>query len=192
MLMQIEFWRTDHPKEKRTSDIIVRRWRPCRPLDGDGKTAAIANEVEIDESARGRGEKVTGVASNLWPFSSITAVVRVLNGAHRGPPSVPVVFNTSEGGRCFDVHYCICRDRRSVAAGENLKVCSHRMRRGAVRCGVVRHRGTATQSKASGVNTFSLFKAFDERGADATQRDASGVNATLDSSVAFIDLSQPF
>jgi len=119
--MQIEFWRTDRPKEKRTSDIIVRRWQPCRPLNGEAKRAAVANEAktaarraEIDGGRRGAGDKVTGVASHLWPYSSITAVVRVLNGAHRGPPSVPVVFNTSEGGRCFDVHYrnCRCREAR--------------------------------------------------------------------------------
>jgi len=102
--MQIEFWRTSHPKEKRTSDVVVRRWRPCRPMDGKAGApppAADSNEYGIDGGRPGAGVGVTGVASHLWPYSLIAAVVRVLNGAHRGPPSRPVVFNTSEGGRLF-------------------------------------------------------------------------------------------
>jgi len=103
--MQIEFWRTDRPTEQRTSDIIVRRWQPCRPVDSEAKTSAVAmaNEATISGGRRSHGERVTGIASHLWPYSAITAVVRVLNGAHCGPPSLPTVFNTTEGGRWFGI-----------------------------------------------------------------------------------------
>ena len=103
--MQIEFWRTARPKEKRSSDIIVRRWRPCRPLENEAETLAEPVEAGIDREPEDRHAKMTGVASNLWPYTSISAVVRVINGAHRGPPSLPVVFNTSEGGQCFGIDY---------------------------------------------------------------------------------------
>jgi len=74
-------------------------------VDSEAKTSAVAmaNEATISGGRRGHGERVTGIASHLWPYSAITAVVRVLNGAHCGPPSLPTVFNTTEGGRWFGV-----------------------------------------------------------------------------------------
>ena len=131
MMIQIEFWRVGRPDETRSSDIIVRHWQPCRPLDSKAeraaayvgaKTVAKPHEAEMKAESRGRGEKVTGVASGLWPYTSIAAVVRVMNGAHRGPPSAPIVFNTSEGGQCFSIDYRLSLHDRHASAMDNIRI----------------------------------------------------------------------
>ena len=85
-------------------------------MDVATEAETVAKPSDVTTEGEAQREKVTGTASHLWPYASITAVVRVINGAHRGPPSLPVVFNTSEGGKCFCVdHYHFHSPRRSSA-----------------------------------------------------------------------------
>jgi hypothetical protein len=36
---------------------------------------------------------------NLWPATTVTARIVAINGMYDGPPSVEVIFTTSEGGK---------------------------------------------------------------------------------------------
>lgn len=48
---------------------------------------------------RRKREVNSGHVYNLWPFTNITAQIRVLNAKYEGPPSASIAFMTAEGGK---------------------------------------------------------------------------------------------
>jgi len=48
---------------------------------------------------RQRRDVNSGHVYNLWPFTNITAQIRVLNAKYEGPPSPTIAFMTAEGGK---------------------------------------------------------------------------------------------
>jgi len=51
------------------------------------------------QQRRHRRDVNSGHVYNLWPFTNITAQVRVLNAKYEGPPSPTIAFMTAEGGK---------------------------------------------------------------------------------------------
>jgi len=46
----------------------------------------------------------SGHVYNLWPFTNITAQIRVLNAKYEGPPSPTIAFVTAEGGMYLSLY----------------------------------------------------------------------------------------
>ena len=50
------------------------------------------------ERRRHKRDINSGHVYSLWPFTNITAQIRVLNAKYEGPPSSKISFVTAEGG----------------------------------------------------------------------------------------------
>ena len=59
-----------------------------RPERGSEKTSVVSTLKEVRSHIY-----------NLWPYTDITAQIRVLNAKYEGPPSQPLTFRTAEGGK---------------------------------------------------------------------------------------------
>jgi hypothetical protein len=95
---QIQFWKTDKPSVVRTVDVILHQWKPCRyPNHVPAAAAEAASKQLHGRDRRSSSAPVTGRVTTLWPYTSITATVRVLNGAKAGPLSTTTTFRTLEG-----------------------------------------------------------------------------------------------
>lgn len=109
--LQIRFWRTNDPDNFRTEDVILQPWTPCRPVpntpstpgrqtrsaEDDGEAVG-GSTRRVSSGGRSGRERVRAITTNLWPYSTITAGVLVLNGARIGNISNTITFETPEGG----------------------------------------------------------------------------------------------
>ena len=81
---QIEFWKTENPSQRKVHDIILDEPDLCKG---------------IQTPDRKRRKVGHGQVRNLWPYTNITAHIRVLNMKYTGPPSNRVNFQTKQGGK---------------------------------------------------------------------------------------------
>ena len=81
--LQITFWKTEDPDNKRKTEIRLNSYRPCPEVEGTQR--------------RCQADTESGHVMELWPFSRITAGVGVLNGKHSGALSDTIEFETPEG-----------------------------------------------------------------------------------------------
>lgn len=88
LLLQIRFWKVNDDSKIRTEDVVINKWEPCWPYD----------DTRSSRTARSAPEFVEATVFSLWPFSTITAGVVVVNGAKSGSLSPTVTFRTPEGG----------------------------------------------------------------------------------------------
>ena len=88
-LSKVRFWKSDDPSTVRTERLILQEWTPCHNVDAKNRVTRMSRQSP-DELH----EVVTNV---LWPYSSITAGVVVLNGAKSSDLSDVVHFETPEG-----------------------------------------------------------------------------------------------
>jgi len=90
VMMQIQFWRVNHPSDVRSQDIEV------------GPPADLCPPLNIFPEQRRRrrqaGSPVVGAVDQLWPFSMIRAGVLVLNQGSKGTLGDTIDFETPEGG----------------------------------------------------------------------------------------------
>lgn len=87
--MKIRFWKSDDPtKTALVEDVILHSWNPCPDMSSLRYRRSTSDEEEV----------VRGHTNRLWPFSSITAGVVVLNAGTSGQLSDTLVFKTLEGG----------------------------------------------------------------------------------------------
>ena len=84
--LQIVFWKTDDPDNKRIHTVSAGPHEPCPLTRGRNKRQA--------------SDRMEGHVLNLWPFSQISAGVLVKNSKHSGNLSdPPIEFKTPEGGQ---------------------------------------------------------------------------------------------
>jgi len=89
MMIQIQFWRVENPRDIRSSDILIGPpANPCPPL----------NIFPEQRRRREVGSPVYGDADDLWPYSTIRAGVLVLNQGSEGSLSDTIDFDTPQGG----------------------------------------------------------------------------------------------
>ena len=78
--------------EKKYKEIVLNEFDPCPlvgPNPGRGK-----RQISYDYD-----DSVTIDVTDLWPYSTITAGVMVMNGGKEGEMSDTIEFKTMEGGR---------------------------------------------------------------------------------------------
>jgi len=90
-VVQIQFWRAGDPNDVRSTDILT------------GPEADICPPLNIYTEQRRRrrrqaGSSVHGAVDDLWPYSTITAGVLVLNQGSAGSLSDTIDFETPAGG----------------------------------------------------------------------------------------------
>ena len=91
--IQIVFWKSDDPENKRIHTVSAGPFEPC-PLVHSRNKRSIHGISKCQA-----GQDVEGHVLNLWPFSDISAGVLVKNSKHSGSLSnPPITFTTPEGG----------------------------------------------------------------------------------------------
>lgn len=83
---RLRFWRSSDLDDVREEDVIFVKDVDLCPLLNDHKHRSVRSF-----------DKVTGTTTRLWPYSTVTAGIVVLNYAHSGPLSNTVEFHTPEG-----------------------------------------------------------------------------------------------
>jgi len=91
---QIQFSRESDPDNIRVEDLIINEWQPCKALSPSPQRAKSDRGRRL---VRAAPTLVTLSTNQLWPYTTITAGVVVLNGANSGPISNVVTFMTPEG-----------------------------------------------------------------------------------------------
>jgi len=96
LMSKMRFWKTESPDIVVTEDLILRSVSQC-PLKSKSR-ARWKRDVKI---VRGRTDR-------LWPYTSISAAVMVLNSARHGPSSAVVNFHTKQDGMLLELLICVC------------------------------------------------------------------------------------